>query len=183
MMDTSGLGQYGLETQACRRLLSHWLVLRDTGPVPRRAAIDPGALKPALPHIFMLNMVSADATVYRLVGTAHRGRWGIELTGHVWGEFLEPEQRIERTHRLWRAVDHPCGFAALYDVVFASGAHDPVETLLLPLRPDRETGCPIMIGASHSLRQSDWVNQSGQISARTQERFRFLDLGWGLPAV
>ena len=181
-MNASDMGQYGLETEACRRLLRYWLELRGAGPVPCRAAIDPGALKPALPHIFMLNMIGADTTIYRLVGTAHRARWGIELTGHVWGEFLEPEQRIERTRRLWRAVDHPCGFVALYDVIFASRARDPVETLLLPLRPDREAGCPIMIGASQSLQQADWVNQSGHVSIRTPERFRFLDLGWGLPA-
>ena len=113
------------------------LDVRGSETVPLRADIDPGVLKVALPHVFMLNMVDPDMAVYRLVGTAHRARWGIELTGHIWGEFLDDARRIERTRRLWQAVERPCGFAARYELVFASGALDPVETLLLPLRARR----------------------------------------------
>ncbi|HEY0912877.1 MAG TPA: PAS domain-containing protein [Bradyrhizobium sp.] len=174
---------HGLETRTCRLLLAHWLEARGTDPMPRRDAIDPGVLLAALPHMLMLNMVTAETATYRLVGTAHRARWGIELTGHVWGEFLETQQRIDRTQRLWQAIGQPCGFAARYEVVFASGAHDPVETLLLPLRPNRPDGNPIMIGASISVHQTEWVNQPGSVASRTAERFRFLDLGYGVPPV
>ncbi|HEV2673532.1 MAG TPA: PAS domain-containing protein [Aliidongia sp.] len=182
MTDEAELDRHGLETGPSRLLLGHWLDVRGEEPVPRRADIDPGALKWALPHIFMLNMVAADTAIYRLVGTAHRARWGIELTGHVWGEFLDIGQRVDRTRRLWRAVDQPCGFTARYDVVFASGAHDPVETLLLPLRPNDPSGCPILIGTGNSRRQIEWVNQPGSVASRTAEQFRFLDLGYGIPA-
>jgi len=182
MTDQAELDKYGLETPACRLLLSHWLDVRGAEPVPARAAIDPGVLKAALPHVVMLNMVDPETAVYRLVGTAHRARWGIELTGHIWGEFLDDTQRIERTRRLWHAVEQPCGFAARYEVVFASGAHDPVETLLLPLLPNDPSGSPIMIGIGISTRQVEWVNQSGSIASRTAERFRFLDLGDGVPS-
>lgn len=181
MTDPADLDRYGLETEPSRILLGHWLDIRGAEPVPRRADIDPGVLIRALPHVFMLNMVDAETVIYRLVGTAHRARWGIELTGHVWGEFLETAQRVERAQRLWQAVEQPCGFTARYDVVFASGAHDPVETLLLPLRPNDPSGCPIMIGTGNSRRQIEWVNQPGSIASRTPEVFRFLDLGQGIP--
>jgi hypothetical protein len=181
MTDIAELERYELETSACRLLLGHWLDVRGSEPGPLRADIDPGVLKVALPHVFMLNMVDADTAVYRLVGTAHRARWGIELTGHIWGEFLDDARRIERTRRLWRAVEQPCGFTARYEVVFASGARDPVETLLLPLRPNDPSGCPIMIGVSISTRQVEWVNPPGSVASRTAEQFRFLDLGSGVP--
>jgi hypothetical protein len=181
MIETAALERFGLETAACRLLLSHWLEARGSEPAPVRADIDPGVLQVALPHVFMLNMVDPETAVYRLVGTAHRARWGIELTGHIWGEFLDGTQRIERTRRLWQAVERPCGFAARYELVFASGALDPVETLLLPLRPNDPSGCPIMIGVGISTRQVEWVNQPGSIASRTAERFRFLDLGSGVP--
>jgi hypothetical protein len=182
MSDRAVLDRAALETPACRLLLGHWLDARKTALVPLRDDIDPGQLKPALSHLFMLNMVGPETAVYRLVGTAHRARWGVELTGHVWGEFLDDALRIERTRRLWRAVEQPCGFIARYEVVFASGARDPVETLLLPLRPADPTASPIMIGVGISTRQVEWVNQPGSIAARTPERFRFLDLGSGVPA-
>ncbi|HLZ67825.1 MAG TPA: PAS domain-containing protein [Aliidongia sp.] len=182
MMERPDLDKYGLETEICRLVLAHWLDVRGSDPVPRRAAIDPAVLKTALPHMFMLNMVDEETAVYRLVGTAHRARWGIELTGHVWGEFLDARQRIDRTRRLWRAIRQPCGFTARYELVFASGAHDPVETLLLPLRPNHPSGLPIMIGAGISTRQMTWVNQSGSVTSRTEERFRYLDLGHGVPS-
>ena len=182
MTERPDLDAYALETETCRRLLAHWLDVRGSDPVPRRASIDPGLLKTALPHMFMLNMVDAETAVYRLVGTAHRARWGIELTGHTWGEFLGATQRIDRTRRLWRAVEQPSGFVARYEMVFASGAHDPVETLVLPLRPNHPADHPIMIGAGISTRQAEWVNQPGLIASRTAERFRFLDLGYGVPS-
>jgi len=181
MTDRAELDAYGLETAASRLLLGHWLDARGDAPMPMRASIDPGALKAALPQLFMLNMVDAETAIYRLVGTAHRARWGIELTGHVWGEFLDATQRIERTQRLWRTFEQPCGFVARYEVVFASGAHDPVETLLLPLRPNQPSGCPILIGVSISTRQVEWVNQPGSVASRTAERFRYIDLGSGIP--
>ncbi|MDB5361897.1 MAG: hypothetical protein JWO51_3194 [Rhodospirillales bacterium] len=183
MTDAVDLDAYGLETAASRLLLGHWLDARGTEPVPVRASIDPCMLKCALPHVFMLDIVDPQTAVYRLVGTAHRARWGIELTGHIWGEFLDDALRIERTRRLWRTVEQPCGFSARYEVVFASGAHDPVETLLLPLRPNHPSACPIMIGVSISIRQVEWVNQSGSVASRTAERARFLDLGYGVPSV
>lgn len=182
MTDRADLDQYGLETAACRLLLGHWLDIRGSDPVPSRDRVDPGAMTPILPHILMLNMVAPDVATYRLVGTGHRARWGIELTGHIWGEFLEEAQRIERTHRLWRTIEQPCGFTARYEVVFTSGAHDPVETLLLPLSASTPGGCPIMIGVSMSTRQVEWVNQPGSVASRTAERARFLDLGSGVPA-
>jgi hypothetical protein len=182
MTERPDLDRYGLESETCRLLLAHWLEVRGAETVPPRAAIDPGILKPALPHMFMLNMVDAETAIYRLVGTAHRARWGIELTGHVWGEFLEAEQRIDRTRRLWRAVQQPCGFAARYEVIFASGACDPVETLLLPLRPSHAEDPPIMIGVGISIRQTEWVNQPGSVASRTPERFRFLDVGCSVPS-
>jgi hypothetical protein len=176
------LDSYGLESETCRLLLAHWLDVRGTEPVPCRTAIDPGILKAALPHMFMLNMIDAETAIYRLVGTAHRARWGIELTGHVWGEFLEMSQRLDRTRRLWRAVQQPCGFVARYEVIFASGACDPVETLLLPLRPRHPADPPIMIGVGISIRQTAWVNPPGSVASRTAERFRFLDLGCSVPS-
>lgn len=171
----------GLETPACRLLLAHWREIRGNDLVPTRAQIDPGALRPALPYVFMLNMIDAETAIYRLVGTGHRARWGIELTGHIWGEFLELKQRTARTRKLWQAIEHPCGFAARYEVVFTSGAHNPVETVLLPLRPSRPDGCQLMIGASISTRQLEWVNQPGSVASRTAETTRFLDLGAGIP--
>ena len=182
MTEIAEPGRHDLETSACRLLLGHWLDARGSEPVPLRASIDPGVLKVALPHVFMLNMVDPETAVYRLVGTAHRARWGIELTGHIWGEFLDDTQRVERARRLWRAVGQPCGFAARYEVVFASGARDPVETLLLPLLPNDPSGCPIMIGVGISTRQVEWVTPPGSIASRTVEQFRFLDLGSGVPA-
>jgi hypothetical protein len=181
MSEPAVLDSHGLETEACRILLRHWLAVRGPDAVPRRAAIDPGALKYILPHLFMLNMIDSETAIYRLVGTSHRARWGVELTGRVWGQFLEPELRTSRTRRLWRAVDQPCGFVARYEMIFTSGATDPVETLLLPLRPNRDDGCPIMIGASHSRRQVEWINQPGTVASRTAEQVRFLDLGRGVP--
>jgi hypothetical protein len=183
MTDPAGSGGCGLETEACRILLGHWLEARGGDAVPRRAAIDPGALKKILPHVFMLNMVDDDTAIYRLVGTGHRARWGVELTGRVWGQYLAVTQQIDRTRRLWRAVKQPCGFVARYDMIFTSGASDPVETLLLPLRPNDDAGCPIMIGANHSRRQVDWINQPGSVASRTPEQFRFLDLGYGVPPI
>jgi hypothetical protein len=120
-------------------LFRYWAESRGARPMPSRADLDPLAMKAALPHLMLIDVVG-EGFRYRLVGTQVVQDFGRDLTGKTVGQQLRP---------MPFAADVGALFARLRDrgvPVFTTGHHQTgdgvthsVSRLLLPLGEDGRT--------------------------------------------
>ncbi|HEX3651583.1 MAG TPA: PAS domain-containing protein [Rhizomicrobium sp.] len=62
-------------------LVGYWSRLRSGNGVPDQTALDPRAIKRILSHVFILDATDETRPRYRLAGTSHCDRYGMELRG------------------------------------------------------------------------------------------------------
>ncbi|MBV9061929.1 MAG: PAS domain-containing protein [Alphaproteobacteria bacterium] len=62
-------------------LFGYWSRLRNGRDLPDQTDIDPRAIKRILSYVFILEASDADQPLYRLAGTSHCDRYGVELKG------------------------------------------------------------------------------------------------------
>ena len=169
--------------KACRDLADYWNALRPPGGLPRRAQVDPGAILPLLPSLYILG-VADTGVIVRLAGTALRQLYGLEMTGRNMLDVVAPEQRAARLWRTRHAADHPCGMYLLRSHRYASGAIDNVESIFLPLiveGPADGLQAQQFIGIAASKSDRRWIAEEERGALMTPHVFRFLDVGFGIP--
>jgi len=91
--------------RALRILDAYWHSLAARGGVPRRAAIDPGAIQDALEYAFLVDRVGPHHARVRITGGAVNGILGADLVGMPLSVFLTPEARVEFDDVLARCFD------------------------------------------------------------------------------
>jgi hypothetical protein len=78
--------------QDLRRLLDHWLELRDGAMVPRRAQLDPIAIPWALSHIWLLQLdLTVDRFRYRLAGESVQGIYEQNISGKTIFDLMDED--------------------------------------------------------------------------------------------
>jgi hypothetical protein len=170
-----------LETRAARDFAAYWLSRRGGRFMPRRRDIDPSEIRGLLPSVCLIEVVSPEAAVFRLAGTAHRETMGFEPTGRNFVDLVEPAHRPIRAWRLWMSATQPCGQAAVIKTRFGSGVEDEVEFLLLPVHVDAPRQRPLLFGVMSSIGGRQWLNSSGAEEIARPLRFSFLEIGAGIP--
>ncbi len=129
--------------------LRYWDTQRDNRPMPRRDEIDPRALGPALPHLFLAEPVAARLAKLRLAGQYLHELLGMDPRGMPLCAFFEAEARAEVGHAVAMVAEH--GARVLLPVRAKGGFMTPALQGLLALMPlaDNE-GRPVRIlGALH----------------------------------
>jgi len=129
-----------IKSPRLRQLLEHYFEVRGDKRLPARQDIDPVALGPVLPVIWICDYEDAAGTFrYRLAGEDVNEIWGMSVAGRLLSDFVLPE-RFKVTNEAFLKVIHE--EAAL----FASGpvyrCTDRIalgERLVLPLARDGVT--------------------------------------------
>ena len=127
-----------------REVQSYWNSLRAARDVPFRSEIDPRALRSDLPHLFILERVSARNIRFRVAGTALSDAFGMELRGLNARMIMASVAARSFTALLEEVMDDPAtGYARLTDWTNETWVW---EMNLLPLRSelgavDRVLGC------------------------------------------
>lgn len=82
-------------SSAAREFFAYWDGLPKCDLVPRREQFDPVAVKHLLADIAILQYSFAEppALIFRLAGTHHVQRWGHELTGRNYLDFVPTPRR------------------------------------------------------------------------------------------
>ena len=173
------LGQ--LETQPARDFASYWLSRRGGLFMPRRRDIDPSEIRGLLPSICLIEVVSPETAVFRLAGTAHRETMGFEPTGRNIVDLVETAHRPIRAWRFWNSATQPCGQSAVIRARFSSGLEDEIEFVLLPVHVDDPRARPLLCGVMASVGGRHWLNTKSAEQIAAPHRFRFLDIGAGVP--
>jgi hypothetical protein len=166
---------------ASRKLLTAWLELPRPDIVPTRADFDPCAIAGILPVISLIERVAPDEWRLRLTGTEIERRWGRDLAGLTYAEFLST-QAVEVTHCEFDAIcRQPCGSWSLRRLDLRSGRRLQTETLRLPLRA-RDGQIRLILSCNGELSPEAMYNADQPRQIVTVLAQQFFDIGAGVPA-
>ncbi len=171
-----------LETSACGTLLKIWSAARADNILPRRADIDPGALKAIMPQVAIVAIPAPGLNEIRLAGTAYRDIFGFETTSQNLTDISLPEVRRVRAYRFWTGVTWPCAGWAFLSFPYAHGTSDRFEFLSLPLDANVPDQPRMTLCAIGSLLGRQWKNdRPAQAIVGAADTFSFVDIGAGVP--
>lgn len=152
----------------------YWEQSRGRRRMPGRADFDPAAIRTALPHLLLLDIVDGRFR-YRLVGTQVSADIGRDMTGTFAGSHVHPPgyaQAIIDLYERVRRSGRP--LFALADYETPAGVIQALSRLLLPLGADGRNVDMILISrAARNPRQDptayDWLGHaSGRITEITE---------------
>jgi hypothetical protein len=125
-----------------QRLLRDWDGWRGARRLPSRSDFRPEAVQYLLGHLFLLDVVMADAGPrfrYRLFGSAVTAYRGFDLTGRFLDQHPDPDFAGRAQQAYLQAVQQRLPLWASVSGITASGLSANFEGLILPLAQDGET--------------------------------------------
>lgn len=131
-----------------RAVYGYWLARLDGRAMPRRADIDPAALKAFLPRIVLVDVTADERRfVYRLVGTAEVEMRGDDPTGKPVGEagFGGPEDEALRFYEYEQVVRQRAPFCYRGSYAAPDGETETEDVIYLPLSEDGESVTMILV--------------------------------------
>ena len=140
-----------------RKLFDHWSLRRGPRLAPRRADIEPGAIRHALADTFMLE-ACGPGYVFRLAGTRVCALFGRELKGEDFTGLWRHLHRTALTELLAVVTEETLGVVASATGATATDVRLPVrlELLLLPLAHRDEAEARIL-GSLAPLTEPYWL--------------------------
>ncbi len=91
-----GLGTYSMISRVC----AYWSSLREHGEIPERSAIDAAALGPALPHVFLAEMITPRVAKMRICGHQIEDLQGMDMRGMPVAALFMSEARGQLSEAL-----------------------------------------------------------------------------------
>jgi hypothetical protein len=122
----------------------YWNALRNGQPLPRRREIDPAQLRALLPHITLLERVSAEQIHFRLAGTAVCQAFGRELRDHSLLSLWDAAHRDLIASALSASLNKASPLLLRFHGHALGRAPLPGEWLMLPLLDDRGAATRIL---------------------------------------
>lgn len=166
---------------AGRVLLDHWFDVKKNEPVPPRRRIWPGAFRPILSCVVMLEWTGARQLIFRLAGTDVVRRFGVELRGLNLFDLLPDPDPLPEPHMLSVACEYPCG--AFCELSYSDRHETPAicQMVYLPLADDAGVRTRMIGTITARNQECDPCDAPVLIRALRYERVSYLDLGAGLP--
>ena len=129
-----------------RAVVDYWRRKAGTRRMPSRADIDPSELKPYLPRISLIDVVSDERRfVYRLVGTEEVAVRGYDPTGKSVGDgYFGPNRDLAFIHYNY-VVEHRAPYCYRGDFDVQDGVVENEDVIFLPLSDDGETVNKILL--------------------------------------
>lgn len=164
-----------------RRFAEYWLSLPRQTDVPMRKDFDPAAVPRLLPRFLMHEIRDRSRLHIRLCGTGLVQRYGMDITGRDYLDFVPEARRAHSLEAMLAMTDWPAGCLTRMNVRTTAGRVLQTESLGLPLslgdgRP------PLVLFHSHEDRSFGFAREPGERLEHTSLRERiFLDIGNGTP--
>ena len=169
-------------TDQCRSLMAAWLDWRGQNRLPARGDMDLSRITPLLPYVILLEVRSPDEHIIRLAGTAIGRALGDNLTGRNYLDMADADIRPLRAARAQAIISQPCGGLMHNRHDLGDGRMLELELLVLPIRPDDDALPMQLISVAVPMGVDAPSPDEVQLNIRrVADRFRFLDLGAGLP--
>lgn len=160
----------------------YYLSLLRPGRLPLRSEFDVTTQGSIIDSFVILEREEPGLVRFRLAGTLERRRYGFEVTGRNYLDFVPEDRRAAAESAFRRMADHPCGMHAMIVSRTLYGRTTVNEALGFPFRADR-TGAIHLIFQSNDLEfderrqmEGDPLSLHQQVSSR-----RYIDIGFGIP--
>lgn len=168
-----------------QRYFDYWKSLpREPGEIlPRRSRFLPEEVPELLSTAAVYELVSHDLLKARLQGTAINERFGRDITGENYLDYVAPERLASASRAFWTMAQHPCGMHAILIHRLTSGRDVLVEALGFPYINDQGDN-PIVIYQSNEIEGTSrqQLRDEGQLSMILLEGRTMIDIGNGVPA-
>ena len=171
-------------SERSRLFASRYTDLTGRGDVPARSALLPETMPRILSSFVILEVEGPGVVRFRLAGTREVDRYGFEVTGRNYIDFV-PQARRKAAFAAFLTMDvHPCGMYALIRSQSAAGRVSLNEAIGFPFRSDRT-------GRIHLVFQSNDVEVDSRrglavdplAAHSTVLDRRFIDVGFGAPEI
>ncbi|QDO99346.1 PAS domain-containing protein [Ferrovibrio terrae] len=124
----------------CRLAIDLWQVKRAGRVMPARADFDPVELKPILPRLILIDVISDPPDFrYRLAGTMSRDLRGVEVTGHSVLDLVPQQHGLRLWNDLCEMQRERAPQYLQISVIASTGEPMSYRVLRLPLGADGET--------------------------------------------
>ena len=163
---------------------AYWMCLPKRDFLPDRDQIDLAQLKEILPSFVILQYESPSMIRFRLAGTDEVKRYGFEVTGRNYLDFVPDERKAEALQTFETMLRHPCGSRNLIETVTSSGRNVINEAIGYPMRGSDGRADQLIFqsndieGKLEPYQRRDVVAQHRRLRER-----RFIDIGAGLPSL
>jgi hypothetical protein len=122
-----------MKHERSQALFEYWDSVRAGRRAPRRLEIEPGAIAPHLPNIFILERLDEGSCRVRLAGTQLCSYCGQELRGRLFTSLWPVEERAQIESLLASVTEDASGAVAGIEGREPQGRTARFELLLLPL--------------------------------------------------
>ena len=173
-----------------RQFYDYWQGLeRSEGfDMPNRSSFLPEDIPSLLPNIIVYELISRDDIKIRLQGTAINERFGHDMTGGNYLDYVEDDRKRIASDAFWLMAEQPCGVCALLEHALSSGRNITVESIGFPLRND----IPNLDGSDPNpiiVYQSNEIDDLDPLQFQSDERLKLIlvverqiiDIGKGAP--
>jgi hypothetical protein len=160
----------------------HYEALMTPGRLPLRSEFDVARLSSVIESFVILEPEPGGAVRIRLAGGHEVARYGFEVTGRDYLDFVPPWRRDAARAGFLPMVRTPCGMRTLIVSQRSSGRVVSNEALGLPFRCDR-TGAVHLVFQSNDLAEPApryGEPETLEVHLDVPER-RYIDVGFGLP--
>ncbi len=169
-------------SDAAKEFAGYWSALPKLGDVPRRRDFDPASLPAILPSFVILEVESPESVRFRLAGTSEVERYGQEVTGRNYLDFVPVARRPKAYAAFRNILDYPCGMLAVIYSITACGEPFLNEALGFPVRGQGDQVNLIYFQSNNRPRDlfhDNWADKLERHVAVT--RRVFVDIGAGVP--
>ena len=162
----------------------YWRSLPKRDFLPDRDQIDLAQLKDILSSFVILQYESPSVVRFRLAGTEEVKRYGFEVTGRNYLDYVPDERRSAAAKAFETMLSHPCGSWNLIETVTSSGRVVLNEAIGYPIRGIDGRADQLLFqsndveGKLKPYQRKDVVATHRQVLER-----RYIDIGAGLPAL
>ena len=164
-------------------LIRHWLAIRAGGElVPLKAQIEPAAMRKSLPFVTIVDVSDPGAPRIALAGTALRQRYGREITGADWMNFVPEVLRSRYRFNAALMLQTPCGIYYAFKITADANVMREVETVALPLKGAADRPPNFSITVSRDIALKGIADAATVETAKVDHvTVEFIDIGAGMP--
>lgn len=139
-----------------RQLFDYWRQLKGERSAPERNDIDPGALRPILPDVFVLEYDAEGKLPFRIAGPRTNALFGRELRGRSFLDLWRAEDRDEVGALAETVLSDSRPVIVAGQAIAGPTQQVPIEILVLPLRHQGNTHSRLL-GAITPSSMPQWI--------------------------
>ncbi|RED45822.1 PAS domain-containing protein [Aestuariispira insulae] len=164
-----------------RLFMEKWFALRGRRIMPDKSAFRPEEVPKLLSNLILHELEAPDRIRIRLVGTRLVEKYGGDVTGRNYLEFVAPDRQEKASEALWLMGHHPVGMRVILLQKQSSGRTIYSEAMGFPFE-DKISGHRMLLFHSNlidSVKIHELIDD--QLLKFNVARRDFIDIGNGIP--